>query len=92
MSPLLGRGVLDGLAWGLLGVEAVWLMEEVEDFEIGQDAVRAKSERKTKKRASMESAAARRVNRPRDADVRSMLFPPLRDMECCRGELGSVGA
>ena len=85
MSPLLGRDVLDGRGWGLLGVVVVWMIGEVEDFEVGQEAVCTKSERKRKKRASMDSTAARRVARPRDADVRSILFPALTDMECGKG-------
>ena len=58
----------------------------VSDLEVpadGQGAVSMTLDRNIKNNAMMKMVTARRIVRPRDPDVRSMLLPAdLRDMEC----------
>ena len=74
-EPLL-EAVSDGDCEGVL-------VPDLADPEPGQAGVSMTLDRRTAHNVIAQRTAARRVYRPRDPDVRSMLFPgSWRDMEC----------
>ena len=59
------------------------MVPDLEDPVDGQGAVSMTLDRSIKNNATIKMATARRIVRPRDPEVRSMLLPAdLRDMEC----------